>query len=91
MNGDPSRDHLLERLSVFFVAIETALNRHQDVMSIIWYSADRTEAVAAIKDLLGVGDLQATAAVLDLQWSTRTREIRRDISIERRKDPSVPG
>ena len=59
-----------ERLKIL-VLIDEALQRYSEVLPLLWASANREEAVAAIRSLLHVDVIRAQA-VLDLQWSRMT-------------------
>lgn len=82
INDDDLQMHRAkERLKVL-VAVDEALRRYPEVLPLLSASANRDEAAAAVRSLLGV-DAVGAQAVLDLQWSHLTVHQRRVISEER--------
>lgn len=63
-------------------ALDEALRRHDELIPIIVDSADRSAACLAVAEVLGVGEVEASA-VLDLQWGRMTRAERARIANDR--------
>ena len=63
-------------------ALDEALRRRDELIPIIVDSADRSAACLAVAEILGVGEVEATA-VLDLQWGRMTRAERARIAQDR--------
>lgn len=68
------------RLAIL-TAIDSALHQHVDVSAVIEAAADRDDALAAVRTLLGVGRIPAQA-VLALSWERHAEDARQRITAE---------
>lgn len=75
-----AKRHLELRVGIL-AAIDSALDRHTEVLAAIARSTDREEAITVVEQLLDVDQVSARA-VLDLQWSRLTRRDRDVVATE---------